>query len=342
VPYDPVMRSHCAVYVDSGYLLAAAATRVTGTSLRSSVTVDHPALIGQLADQATADSGLPLLRIHWYDAARNGHPEPTHEQIGMLPRVKVRLGRIGYEGEQKGVDLRIGLDMVAHARNGAVDVMYLVSGDDDLTEAVEEAQAQGVQVIVLAVPTTDGRPHGLSRHLQQASDGMALVEAERLDSWVKKSAAAITAEIKAATPAAPVPAPAAKHPSPADLAQRVTAPRTAVPTVPAERRVGSPREVVYTSITGGTASISPRYEGIPEESLELMDVVAKRVADTYFLTATPAQREALLADRPSIPRDVDRSLLQDASESLGTYDIADALRFRLRDKFWDAVGTHTR
>ena len=336
------MRSHSAVYVDSGYLLAAAATRVSGTSLRSAVTVDHQALIQLLADQATADSGLPLLRIHWYDAARNGHPEPAHEQIGMLPKVKVRLGRIGYEGEQKGVDLRIGLDMVAHARNGAVDVMYLVSGDDDLTEAVEEAQAQGVQVIVLAVPTAEGRPHGLSRHLQQAADGIALVDAERLDAGVKKSAAAITAEIKAALPAAPEPGPAAKAPSPADLVKRAATPRPAPPAHPAERPVGRPSEVVYSSTTGGTASISPRYEGVPEESLELMDVVAKRVADTYFLTTTPAQREALVAGRPSIPRDVDRSLLQDASDSLGVYDISDPLRFRLRDKFWEAVEAHAR
>ena len=67
----------------------------------------------------------------------------------MLPRVKLRLGRLSYTGEQKGVDLRIGLDLVMHARNQAVDVMYLVSGDDDLTEAVEEVQGHGIPVILL-------------------------------------------------------------------------------------------------------------------------------------------------------------------------------------------------
>ena len=29
--------------------------------------------------------------------------------------------------------------------------MFLVSGDDDLTEAVEEAQAHGIEVVLMAV-----------------------------------------------------------------------------------------------------------------------------------------------------------------------------------------------
>lgn len=179
------MRSHCALYVDVGYLLAAAATRAAGTSLRSSIRVDHKRLIESLIAHVTEASGLPLLRVHWYDAARNGVPDETQEKIGLLPRVKVRLGRIGVDGEQKGVDLRIGLDLVAHARNEAVDVVFLVSGDDDLTEAVEEAQAHGVQVTVLAVPNKKGDPQSVSRYLQRAADGLELITAGALDAAVR-------------------------------------------------------------------------------------------------------------------------------------------------------------
>ena len=165
------MRSHCALYVDAGYLLAAAATRRTGTSLRRGIVVNDEHLVRSMTQHAQT-SGLPLLRVHWYDSARNGVPDSTQERIALLPGVKVRLGRIGFDGEQKGVDLRIGLDMVGHARNNAVDVMYLVSGDDDLTEAVEEVQAHGVQVILLAISNDKGAPHSVSRHLQQAADGI--------------------------------------------------------------------------------------------------------------------------------------------------------------------------
>ncbi len=41
----------------------------------------------------------------------------------MLPRVELRLGRTSPQGEQKGVDLRIGLDLAAHGRNRSVDVI---------------------------------------------------------------------------------------------------------------------------------------------------------------------------------------------------------------------------
>lgn len=171
---DPVggilwtMRSMCSLYVDVGYLLSSAAVRVTGTSLRSGVHVDYAPLIDSLVRQAERMSGLSVMRVHWYDSARDGVPDPQQQRIGELPRVKLRLGRFGMDGQQKGVDLRIGLDLVTHARHGAADVFVLVSGDDDLTEAVEEAQVHGVQVILLAVPNTEEKPHGISRHLIRA------------------------------------------------------------------------------------------------------------------------------------------------------------------------------
>ncbi|MGA8047354.1 MAG: NYN domain-containing protein [Dermatophilaceae bacterium] len=184
------MRSHCAIYVDVGYLLAAAATRVTGTSLRRGVEVDHADLIRGLIERAEEDCGLPLLRVNWYDsgARPGGMPDFIQDSIGLLPRVKLRLGRLSHAGEQKGVDLRIGLDLATHGRNRVVDVIYLVSGDDDLTEAVEEAQGHGVQVILLAVPGQDGRPHGVARHLQRAADGLILLDGEVVDATVRSRA----------------------------------------------------------------------------------------------------------------------------------------------------------
>ena len=165
------MRSTCSLYVDAGYLLAAAATRVAGTSLRSSVCAWVPgALAPSLIAEAEERSGLPMLRVHWYDSARTDYLSPQQVWIRGFRKVKLRLGRLGREGEQKGVDLRIGLDLVTHARNGAADVFFLVSGDDDLTEAVEEAQGHGVEVVALAVPDGDDKPHGVSRHLLRAAN----------------------------------------------------------------------------------------------------------------------------------------------------------------------------
>jgi uncharacterized LabA/DUF88 family protein len=180
------VRSHCAVYVDVGYLLASAATRVTGTSLRSGVEVAHAELIESIMNQAVESSGLPVLRVNWYDSGggRGGTPDREQEQIGLLPRVKLRLGRLSHAGEQKGVDLKIGLDLVTHARNNAVDVMFLLSGDDDLTEAVEEAQAHGIEVVLLAVPVITAKPHAVSQHLLRAADRLELIDEKAIDANV--------------------------------------------------------------------------------------------------------------------------------------------------------------
>lgn len=183
---DP-MRSQCAVFIDAGYLLAAAATRVAGTSLRSGIDVDYVMLVSALMTHAQEDSGLPLLRANWYDSGSrpNGLPDWTQEQIGLMPRVKLRLGRRSLSGEQKGVDLRIGLDLVGHGRERVADVIYLVSGDDDLTEAVEEAQSHGIQVNLLVVPGHNGRPQAVAKHLQRAADDVLLIAAEDIDAAVK-------------------------------------------------------------------------------------------------------------------------------------------------------------
>lgn len=184
------MRSCSAAYVDVGYLLAAAATRVTGSSLRRGVQTDYADLITALIAQIEADSGLPLLRVNWYDAGSRpgGMPDAVQDEIGALPRVKLRLGRLSYSGEQKGVDVRIGLDLAIQAQHRVADVAYLVSGDDDLTEAVEEAQGRGVQVVVLAVAGHDGRPLAVSKHLTRAADRVVLIDPETIDRTVKSLA----------------------------------------------------------------------------------------------------------------------------------------------------------
>jgi uncharacterized LabA/DUF88 family protein len=50
--------------------------------------------------------------------------------------------------EQKGVDLRIGLDIASIALKGAVGVIVVVSGDSDLIPAIKFAKKEGLRVYV--------------------------------------------------------------------------------------------------------------------------------------------------------------------------------------------------
>lgn len=316
------MRAKCALYVDAGYLLASAATRITGTSFRNGVHVQFGKLIDAVLHQAEEISGLPALRVHWYDSAKDGVPDAQQERIGELAKVKLRLGRFGVDGQQKGVDLRIGLDLVAHARNGAADVFLLVSGDDDLTEAVEEAQVHGVEVVVLAVPDASGRPHGVSRHLVRAADQVITIHDETIDNAVLK--------VEQPDPVAP-PQPIAPErpavPSPMDLARRTrTEPAPPAPT----------SSLAYSSSTGLPGHLLPQYVTAADVADEI-DTVVRQVVASVTKSATLADLATLQRGRPSLPRDVDRALMLDMSAALGSYDLNDDIRFRMRDRFWELL-----
>lgn len=142
-----------AIFVDAGYLLAAGGALTCGTASRSRFSCDYVGLTTKLAEWVENHNGgrLNCLRTYWYDGAVNAVPTSDHEEIGNLPYVKVRLGRI-IQGEQKGVDALIYRDLMTLARERAISCAYLVSGDEDLREGVVAAQDMGVQVVLLGVP----------------------------------------------------------------------------------------------------------------------------------------------------------------------------------------------
>lgn len=144
----------CAVLVDAGYLLGAAATLVAGAPDRRALTIDYAELAKALIDEASSQTGLPVLRMLWYDGAFNGQPSPEHRALRVLPDVKVRLGElVKREGrlQQKGVDSYLQRDLNTLSRNKSVADVVLVGGDEDLRRSLEEAQDYGVRVHLWSV-----------------------------------------------------------------------------------------------------------------------------------------------------------------------------------------------
>jgi len=102
---------------------------------------------------------------------------PEQTAIGNLDNVKVRLGRLTPAG-QKGVDTLIVLDLTTLAREKAIDTAFLLSGDDDLREAVIVAQHSGVRVVLLGLPNIGGsrQSRDLIREADRIVDVTAVVE----------------------------------------------------------------------------------------------------------------------------------------------------------------------
>jgi uncharacterized LabA/DUF88 family protein len=54
--------------------------------------------------------------------------------------------------EQKGVDMRIGLDIANHAATRSVDRIILISGDTDCLPAMKHARISGLQIVLASLP----------------------------------------------------------------------------------------------------------------------------------------------------------------------------------------------
>ena len=145
-----------AVFVDAGYLFAQGSKELCGSKLtRRDIRLDHTALGVALRGFAEKVSGLPLLRIYWYDGTSQG-PTPQHIALANQADMKVRLGFVNSEGQQKGVDSLVVTDMLTLARNRAMADCVLLSGDEDLRVGVQQAQEYGVRVHLLGIKPARG------------------------------------------------------------------------------------------------------------------------------------------------------------------------------------------
>ncbi|MFC1416864.1 NYN domain-containing protein [Streptacidiphilus cavernicola] len=175
----------CVVLVDAGYLLGAAASLLAGESARSRISVELGGLIGQLRERAEAETGLPLLRIYWFDAAPDRRPLPEHRRLRVMPRVTVRLGALTRaEGRlvQKGVDAAMHAELSELARNRACADVVLVTGDGDLLPGMTAAKDYGVAVHLWAVQAADG-DFNQSEDLVAEADERRVLDRE----WITRS-----------------------------------------------------------------------------------------------------------------------------------------------------------
>ncbi len=194
------MAAKYAVLVDVGYLYAAAGEVLLGAKERKEYRVAADELIQSLQKHALERIPGELLRVYWYDAARDRVPTVDQRVIAQLPWVKVRLGNLNARGQQKGVDAQIRSDLEALARHHAVSDAVLIAGDEDMVPAVEAAQAFGVRVHLWGVEPPFGTNQ--AERLVWESDTVEILGADFLRPYFNR---------------APVPVPVTPAPSPAQV-----------------------------------------------------------------------------------------------------------------------------
>jgi uncharacterized LabA/DUF88 family protein len=165
------------VFVDAAYLYAAGGNICYGVRSRQLLHMNYRRAVEKLRKICDEHSGLPALRIYWYDAAKDAQATRTHLAIASLQGVQLRLGRLAQAGDvfrQKGVDSRIVRDLMVLSRNGAIATAYVLSGDDDLREGVSEAQERGVTVTLVGVEPLQGLRNQAPTLIRAADDTIIL------------------------------------------------------------------------------------------------------------------------------------------------------------------------
>jgi uncharacterized LabA/DUF88 family protein len=174
------MAKKIVILIDGGYLRVK--SRKAGKQY-------NPEFIEKFA-QVCKIPGEEILRILYYDCAPyagtvrlpvSGNPyaftgsDQWMEDLAKKDLFAVRRGVLKFRGykpkqtpfnligqltdadfdadfEQKGVDMRIGLDIATYSANGCVDRIVLVSNDTDCVPAMKHGRKSGLQIVLIQLP----------------------------------------------------------------------------------------------------------------------------------------------------------------------------------------------
>jgi hypothetical protein len=175
------------VLIDGGHLRAV--SKSAGKTYDNKFIVDFAALCTQSPEY--------LFRVFYYDSPRyrgtvslpvsgQSHNFQASDRwlvdLAKAERFAVRRGTMAFRGwrpkntpisgraltdndfapifEQKGVDMRIGLDIASFADQRTVERIVLVSADTDMTPAMKHARKSGLEVVIVQLPV----PPALTLH----------------------------------------------------------------------------------------------------------------------------------------------------------------------------------
>jgi uncharacterized LabA/DUF88 family protein len=313
----PVLARY-AVMVDVGYIYAAAGELLFGTSSRRDYRVDAVSLIQAVTKHADELFRGELLRVYWYDAARDRVPTIDQRVVAQMAWVKLRLGNLNARGQQKGVDANIRADMEALARHRAITDAVLIAGDEDMVPAVEAAQAYGTRIHLWGIEP----PYGTNQaeRLVWESDTVDVLDAAFVRPYFSRSPAAEQQQQQRPDVQASVPSPAQL------FGERHVRP----PVLPGRNsNVTQTGPMPHISQTGPMPRLGPDRRHVEE--------AGEHVAHKWILTRGADNIRDLLPG-PILPPVIDKELLVEAEKELGQslrpYQEA---REWLRDAFWARV-----
>lgn len=309
------MTQRWGLFIDVGWLFAAGSTFAFGETIpRKDLEWTPGDLIGALVDVARdlVPKDAELLRTYWYDGAPNRLPVGIQMDVARLPDVKVRLGRSSPHG-QKGVDGLIIHDLITHAYRQTLGDAVLISGDEDLLDAIESAQANGTRVHLLEIPVG-----GIADAIYRAVDRTGTLSKQL---WEEQLSA------PGYTPAVRTPSLQEPAPQDSDAGAESDIVDSVPPAAGRQNQLPPPRVrpgwMNDSSASERAAEIKARHEQVRSSASEF----AKRWLEDH----TDDDYLELMASRPYLANGLDGELLRHTAN--GDW-LDDGERRTMRDEFW--------
>ena len=141
------MKERVNIYIDGSNFYHACRTELKRTN------VDIEKLVGKLVDDRDHR------RTYYYNVKvpsdysqeARASQQRFFAALDRIPYLEVRLGRSVKRGErwiEKGVDMRLGIDLLSHAVKDLFDTAIIVSGDGDFEHAIRAVKDTGKHVEV--------------------------------------------------------------------------------------------------------------------------------------------------------------------------------------------------
>jgi uncharacterized LabA/DUF88 family protein len=132
-----------------------------------------------------------LIRTYYYNCPLDQNENPASYKLQQkffnnlynTPDLEVRLGRLQPKPDgrkiEKGVDVKLAVDMLSKAWKNQYDVAVLISGDADFVEVVQEIKDQAKHIELAVFPNQS------CRHLRKCSDRIVLLDEKLMnDCWI--------------------------------------------------------------------------------------------------------------------------------------------------------------
>ena len=159
------------IFIDSGYLIA----KCLEKNRKLNFVKLSQKLVRDNWKKTIFYDALPKM-----DTPRYSKTQKFHSSLRKIDKFDVRLGRLQYNKNgkptQKGVDMKLGIDLVQMSMKKEFENAILITGDSDFLYAVQKAQESNVRVTLAYIPGSK-----INKAFQESFDGIELLHDELLD-----------------------------------------------------------------------------------------------------------------------------------------------------------------